>query len=113
MLGVAGDAKCDPVTGSRKIAPVRSSSAVVISSEDSQRRRIITQQATTAANGMSGQAFNTHFAHTVRKTETKSCDDCHVSNRDDNNAWMAQLLLLGTGFVNFIGHRAYVGVGDG
>ncbi len=41
--------------------------------------------------------------HTVRKTETKTCTDCHVSQANDNNAIMAQLLLLGTNFVNFVG----------
>jgi hypothetical protein len=48
----------------------------------------------------------------VRKTETKTCTDCHLSERNDNNAIMAQLLLLGTNFVNFMGYHAWVG-GDG
>ena len=55
------------------------------------------------------QAFAPHFPHTVRKTETKTCTDCHVSAADDNNAIMAQLLLLGTNFVNFVGFNAWVG----
>src|SRR5436309_13798386 len=38
----------------------------------------------------SGHAFSTFVPHTVRATETKSCTDCHVSARNDNNAWMAQ-----------------------
>src|SRR6185295_6753434 len=46
-----------------------------------------------------------------RKTETKTCTDCHVSDKGDNNAWMAELLMQGTGFVNFIGRYAYVGEG--
>ena len=37
------------------------------------------------------------------RTETKTCSDCHVSAANDNNAIMAQLLLLGTNFVNFVG----------
>jgi hypothetical protein len=49
------------------------------------------------------------FPHTVRKTETKDCEDCHLSRSGDNNAIMAQLLMYGTGFVNFIGHYAWVG----
>ena len=62
---------------------------------------------------MSSQAFNTHFAHTVRRTETQKCDSCHISKDDDNNAWLAQTYLFGTGFVNFVGYNAYVGTGDG
>src|SRR6185436_10102178 len=59
-----------------------------------------------------GQAFNTHVPHTVRATETKTCSDCHVSARNDNNAWLAQLLLQGTNFVNFMGRYVYVAAGD-
>ena len=47
----------------------------------------------------------------MRTKETKTCTDCHVSRDNDNNAWMAQLLLQGTNVVNFIGHYAYVGEG--
>jgi hypothetical protein len=92
---------------------VRSSSAVIISSQDAQRRIIYKQQPTIAANGMNGQCFNTHFAHTVRKTETRGCSDCHLSEADDNNAWLAQTYLLGTNYVNFFGMHAYVGEGSG
>jgi len=105
MLGVAGDVK------DNKIAPVRSSSAVMISSEDANRRLIYVQQPTISAPGYSSQAFNTHFPHTVRKTETRSCDDCHVSEAEDNNAWLAQTYLLGTNSVGFMGLHAYVGTG--
>ena len=63
------------------------------------------------AKGYSGQAFNPHFPHTVRTSETKTCTDCHVSRENDNNAWMAQLLLQGTNFVNFVGRYVYVGEG--
>ena len=50
--------------------------------------------------------------HTVRATETKGCTDCHVSKKNDNNAWMAQTLLLGTNFVNFMGRYVYVAADD-
>jgi hypothetical protein len=49
----------------------------------------------------------------VRKTETKTCTDCHLSASNDNNAIMAQLLLHGTNFVNFVGLHAFVGMEDG
>ncbi|HUE82995.1 MAG TPA: hypothetical protein VMM84_12850 [Pyrinomonadaceae bacterium] len=102
MLGRDGT-----VTGNR-IAPVRSSSAVLVSSQNQNREWIYSQQQTTSAEGFAGQAFNTHVPHTVRGKETKTCSDCHVSNRNDNNAWLAQVLLQGTNFVNFMGRYVYV-----
>ena len=92
-----------------RIAPVRSSSALVLSSTNSNRERIYVQQAPVSASGFSSQAFAPHYPHTERKTETKGCDDCHVSEANDNNALMAQLLLEGTGFVNFVGLNAWLG----
>ncbi len=94
------------------IAPIRSSSALVLSSTDINRNRIYIQQQPVSAGGYSAQAFAPHFPHTVRKTETKTCSDCHVSESNDNNAIMAQLLLLGTNFVNFMGFNAWVGTDD-
>ncbi len=95
------------------IAPVRSSSALVLSSTNVNRERIYVQQPPIAASGYSSQAFAPHFPHTVRKTETKTCSDCHVSEDNDNNAIMAQLLLLGTNFVNFVGQNAWLGLDGG
>ncbi|CAN0511200.1 unnamed protein product, partial [Scytosiphon promiscuus] len=86
-----------------KIAPVRSSSALVLSSTNANREQIYIQQPPIAASGFSSQAFNPHFPHTVRKNETKTCSDCHLSEDNDNNAIMSQLLLLGTNFLNFVG----------
>jgi hypothetical protein len=103
QLGLHG-----PVKGSR-IAPIRSSSALVLSSLNSNRERIYIQQPPIAASGFSSQAFAPHFPHTERKEETKTCTDCHVSRNGDNNAIMAQLLLQGTNFVNFVGFNAWVG----
>ncbi len=106
MLGRDGT-----VTGNR-VAPVRSSSAVLVSSQNQNREWIYSQQQTTSAEGFAGQTFNTHVPHTVRATETKSCTDCHVSAKNDNNAWLAQLLLQGTNFVNFMGRYVYVAAND-
>ena len=92
-----------------KIAPVRSTSALVLSSTNANREKIYIQQPPIAASGYSSQAFNPHFAHTVRKTETKDCEDCHLAKNNDNNAIMAQLLMYGTGFVNLVGYYAWVG----
>ncbi|HET8732083.1 MAG TPA: hypothetical protein VFM34_13360 [Moraxellaceae bacterium] len=97
-----------PVKGGR-IAPVRSSSALVLSSTNANRERIYIQQPPIAASGFSSQAFAPHFAHTERKEETKTCSDCHVSEKNDNNAIMAQLLLQGTNFMNFVGFNAWLG----
>ncbi|HEX6190559.1 MAG TPA: hypothetical protein VFZ40_21080, partial [Pyrinomonadaceae bacterium] len=102
MLGRDGT-----VTGNR-IAPVRSSSAVLVSSQNQNREWIYSQQQTVSAEGYSGQTFNTHVPHTVRGKETKTCSDCHVAKANDNNAWMAQVLLQGTNFVNFMGRFVYV-----
>ncbi len=99
-----------PVKGSR-IAPVRSSSALVLSSMNANRERIYIQQPPIAASGFSSQAFAPHYPHTERKTETKTCSDCHAARDGDNNAIMSQLLLHGTNYVNFVGFNAWVGSG--
>lgn len=106
MLGRRGKAK------GGKIAPTRSTSALVLSSTNSNREKIYIQQPPIASSGFSSQAFNPHFPHTVRKTETKTCSDCHLSKDKDNNAIMAQLLMQGTNFINFVGYNAWLG-GDG
>lgn len=103
--------KRGPIKGGR-IAPVRSSSALVLSSTNANREHIYIQQPPIAASGYSSQAFAPHFPHTARKTETKTCTDCHLSDKNDNNAIMSQLLLLGTNFVNFVGLNAWVGTDD-
>ena len=107
MLGIEGNVR------DHRVSPVRSSSALVLSSTNLNRERIYTQQPTISAPGYNGQAMNTHVPHTVRSTETKGCTDCHVSGENDNNAWMAQLLLQGTNFVNFMGRYVWVGEGNG
>ena len=98
----------EPAAGGR-IAPVRSSSALVLSSTNANREHVYVQQAPISASGYSSQAFNPHYPHTERTTETKNCSDCHLAAGKDNNAIMAQLLMLGTNFVNFVGLNAYVG----
>jgi hypothetical protein len=103
QLGIHGEIK------EHKIAPVRSSSALILSSTNANRERIYIQQPPVSASGFSSQAFAPHYPHTERRTETKTCTDCHLSKEDDNNAIMAQLLALGTNFVNFVGYTAYVG----
>ena len=97
-----------PVKNS-KITPIRSSSALVLSSINSNREKIYIQQAPTAASGFSSQAFAPHYPHTERKTETKTCTDCHLSADNDNNAIMGQLLLHGTGYIGLLGYNAWVG----
>jgi hypothetical protein len=105
MLGVDGT-----VTGHR-VAPVRSSCAILVSSQNQNRDWIYYMQQTVSAEGFSGTAFSTFVPHTVRGKETKACDDCHISNRNDNNAWMAQVLLQGTDLLNFMGRYIYVADG--
>jgi hypothetical protein len=106
MLGIDGS-----VTGN-KVSPVRSACAVVVASQNQNREWLYSQQQTISAEGFAGTAFSTYVPHTVRGRETKGCSDCHLSEKNDNNAWMAQLLLHGTNYVNFMGRYVYVGCGE-
>lgn len=101
-----------PTTDGNKISPARSSSALMLSSRNADREQIYNQQAPISSAGFSSQAFNSHAPHTVRKTETRGCTDCHLSEANDNNAWLAATYLQGTNFVNFIGKYAYVATGE-
>jgi hypothetical protein len=106
MLGIHGSVK------GGKIAPLRSSSALVLSSRNANRELIYVQQPPISSAGYSSQAFNPHFPHTVRRTETKTCTDCHLSAQNDNNAWLQSVLGQGSNFVNFIGWHAWVAEGS-
>ncbi|WP_296462361.1 hypothetical protein [Rubinisphaera sp.] len=100
------------VTGN-KINPSRSSCAIHVTSYNNNRESIYTQQQTISAEGLSGIAFSTNVPHTVRgRGETKMCTDCHLSQANDNNAIMSQLLMQGTNYLNFIGRFCWVGCGD-
>jgi hypothetical protein len=107
MLGRDGT-----VTGNR-VTPIRSSCAVLVSSQNANREWLYQQQQTVSAEGFSGTAFSSYVPHTVRGKETKACSDCHVSRKNDNNGWMANLLLQGSNAVNFIGRYCYVATGKG
>ena len=91
------------------IAPLRSTSALILSSTNSNRERIYIQQPPISAPGFSSQAFGAHYPHTERKTETKTCTDCHLSKANDNNAILSQLMSQGTKFFDFFGYNAWVG----
>jgi hypothetical protein len=107
MLARDGD-----VTGNR-VGPARSSCAIHVGSYNQNRESIYVQQQTISAEGMSGIAFSTNVPHTVRgKGETKTCTDCHISKNDDNNAVMAQLLMQGTQYLNFMGKYCWVAAGE-
>ena len=116
-------------TGNR-IGPSRSSCAIHVGSYNNNRESIYVQQQTISAEGFSGIAFSTNVPHTVRggpdpsvprdlaahrpgTHETKMCTDCHVAKQEDNNAIMAQLLMLGTNYTNFIGRYCWVALGEG
>lgn len=107
MLGHDGAIKRGRVT------PTRSSCAVLVSSQNANREWIYHQQQTVSAEGFAGTAFSPFVPHTVRGKETKRCTDCHVSQKGDNNAKIAQLLMLGTSFTNFIGRYCWVANGKG
>ena len=103
----------DGTVTKNRIAPVRSACAVLVSSQNQSRSWNYYMQQTVSAEGFSGQAFSTFVPHTVRAKETRQCTDCHVSADGNNNAWMANLLMQGTNFMNFIGHNVWVADGKG
>ena len=105
MMGIDGT-----VTHHR-FAPARSSCAILVSSQNADRDWLYYVQQTISAPGFSGQAFSTYVPHTVRAKETKECTDCHLSNKDDNNAWIASMLLQGTNLLNFMGRYVFVATG--
>jgi hypothetical protein len=99
-----------PVMLGSRIAPARSACAILATSQNQNREWIYSQQQTVSGGGFSGTAFSTFVPHTVRgKGDTKICTDCHASADNDNNAWLASLVMQGTGLMNFIGRYAYVG----
>ena len=133
-------AKDGNVTGNR-IGPARSSCAIHVGSYNANRESIYVQQQTISGEGMSGIAFSTNVPHTVRggppvqhtpsnpdnpvngrapnpgayqpgHSDTKTCTDCHLSRSGDNNAILAQLLMQGTNYVNFIGRYCWVAAGE-
>lgn len=109
MLARDGD-----VTGNR-IGPARSSCAIHVGSYNANRESIYVQQQTISSEGLSGIAFSTNVPHTVRGSgyrETKQCTDCHLSKDDDNNALIAQLLMHGTNYLNFMGKYCWVACGE-
>ena len=105
LIGINGTAK------GNKYSPMRSASAVVASARDGNRNEVVHQQPTIAASGHSGYAVTPNPPHTVRTTESRSCTDCHVSEANDNNAWLAAVFGMGTNSVNFLGEYAYVATG--
>jgi hypothetical protein len=109
MLARDGD-----VTKNR-IGPARSSCAIHVGSYNANRESVYVQQQTISAEGFGGIAFSTNVPHTVRgrgARETKQCTDCHLSAANDNNAVVGQLLMHGTGFMNFVGKYAWVAAGE-
>jgi len=101
----------DGTTAGHRLSPARSTCAVLVGSQNGNREWVYSQQQTISAEGFSGHSFSTFAPHTVRSTETKHCNDCHVSAANDNNAWMASVLMQGTNFYNFIGRYAWVAEG--
>lgn len=117
------------VTGNR-IGPCRSACAVHVTSYNDKRESIYTQQQTISGDGLSGIAFSTNVPHTVRggpphtpemrdinvhrhlPSETKMCTDCHVAAANNNNAFMATLLMQGSNYVNFMGRFCWVAAGE-
>ena len=81
-----------------KINPARSSCAIHVGSYNNNRESIYVQQQTLSADGYAGTAFSTNVPHTVRGrgTRDKQCTDCHLSQKNDNNAWMGPVAHAGS-----------------
>lgn len=98
----------DTVMGKR-VTTMRSACAVYVSSQNANREWIYASQQTVSTEGFSGHAFAPSYAHAVRgKGETRMCSDCHLSEKDDNNANMAMVLMQGTNAYNYHGRYVYV-----
>jgi hypothetical protein len=105
-------AKDGNATGNR-INPSRSSCAIHVGSYNQNRESIYVQQQTHSGEGFSGIAFSTNVPHTFSaQGTTKQCTDCHLSYKDDNNALIAQLLMQGTNYLNFVGRYCWVAAKD-
>src|SRR5262249_16896619 len=106
MLARDGD-----VTKNR-IGPARSSCAIHVGSYNANREAIYVQQQTISGEGFSGVAFSSNVPHTVRgRGATRPGTDCHVPKAEGNNAIVAQVLMQGTNYVNFIGRFCWVAAG--
>jgi hypothetical protein len=102
----------DSTAHGNDVTTIRSSCAVLVDSQNQNREWIYAQQQTISAEGFAGTAFSPFYSHAIRGgRQTKFCTDCHLSRNNDNNAKMAQLLMLGTNFYNFIGRFAWVAEG--
>lgn len=104
VLGVGASSK------GNKFQTMRSATAVTVTVRDRGRNQVVHQQGTIAASGYSGYAVSPNTPHTVRKTETRECSSCHISEDNNNNSWLASALGMGTNMINFIGEFAYVAV---
>ena len=91
-----------------KVSPFRSATSVVVSAWDRGRNNIIHQQPLVSTPGYTNEGMTPHPPHTVRTTETKTCSDCHISEKNDNNAKIASALGFGVNALNFVGEYAYV-----
>jgi hypothetical protein len=91
-----------------KVSPFRSATSVVVSAWDRGRNNIIHQQPLVSTPGFTNEGMTPHPPHTVRTTETKTCSDCHLSEKNDNNARIASALGFGVNALNFIGEYEFV-----
>ena len=91
------------------IAPVRSSSALVLSSTNINRERIYVQQPPISASASRARPSRRTTRTPSARPRPRPAPTATCRQDNDNNAIMAQLLLQGTNFVNFVGFNAWVG----
>ncbi len=102
FLGISGKNQ------GNKISPFRPANPVTVSVYNRNRDNVVHEQPTISAAGFSGFSYTPNPPHTIRKTETRDCEDCHVSKENDNNAWLATVLGQGANGANFTGEYVYV-----
>jgi hypothetical protein len=102
MLGISGSVQ------GNKVSPCRAASSVILSARDGNRAIVNHQQPTISTPGYSGHAMTTNPPHTVRIKETKTCTECHISDKNDNNAIIAKVFGMGVRSVDFVGRYVYV-----
>jgi len=96
----------------KKFSSFRPANPVLVSVYNRNRDNVVHEQPTISAAGFSGFSFTPNPPHTLRNTESRDCEDCHVSVHNDNNAWMANALGLGSNGANFTGQFIYVAEKD-
>lgn len=106
FLGISGKNQ------GNKVSPFRPANPVLVSVYNRNRDNVVHEQPTISGAGYSGFSYTPNPPHTIRKAEVRDCEDCHVSAANDNNAWLATVLGVGSNGTNFSGEYVFVAEKD-